>query len=147
MRPLTAHPEPSVLCRDIQAGRVGAAEVHMFRFKPNPRRMHELLRKTVFQRKISCVVMRHLKQRAFFLRSGARCMHCRRRCSWKWQRNNKKTTTSVSAYFRNAKIWQRRCRTHIQQDCRESMWTMTAVRMPLWGQSGWRIPLHWGGLI
>lgn len=52
--PLTAHAKLSVLSRDEQAGRVGATEVHMFKFKPNPRRMHELLRKTVFQRNILC---------------------------------------------------------------------------------------------
>ena len=80
-----------MLCRDVQAGRVGAAEVHMFKFKPNPRRMHELLRKTIFQRKISCVVVRLLKQRAFFLCSGVRCMYCKRRCSWKQQNKTKKT--------------------------------------------------------
>lgn len=69
-RGVTVLPHPSsnssmqawVLSKDVQAGRVGATEVHMFKFKPNPPRMHELLHKSLFQRNISCVFVRLLRE-------------------------------------------------------------------------------------
>lgn len=51
-----------VLSKDVQAGRVGATEVHMFEFKPNLQRMHRLLHKCLFQRNLSRVFVRLLRE-------------------------------------------------------------------------------------
>lgn len=74
---------PSFQSRDVQAGRVGATEVHMFKFKPNPRRMHTGCCVRPFFKEISCVVVKHLKQRAFFLFSGP-LLHFRLTCGFKF---------------------------------------------------------------
>lgn len=73
---LTARFKPSLLSRDVQAGRVGATGVHMFKFKPNPRRMHKLLHKSPFSKKYP-LFSRSLKSRELlFLHcfSGTFCM-------------------------------------------------------------------------
>lgn len=90
-------------------------------------------------KEISCVVMKHLKQRAFFLFSEQLCVETQIRVVVHFQMLKLYVCAYLHAVFMSSSVQNAKIlcsiltRRYYTQNCR-SMWTMTAVWMPEWGQ-------------